>query len=73
MPWQKELGFSWTTDEKAARWFASRFAERHNRDAYLATGTVRKRDVKAYLLSRNEYEIIAFPAMVNDVKIVKVK
>jgi hypothetical protein len=65
----KTLGFSWTTSEKVGRWFAKRFGSLRSRRSYLATGLVAKADVKVYLLGRGEFEIIAFPADVTDVKI----
>lgn len=64
-----ELGFSWTTARKTGVWFAQRFSKSHDRDAYLATGTVAAKDVRAYLLSRSEFEIIAFPETVTNVRI----
>lgn len=69
---EEELGFSWTTSREVALRFAERFARLHNRDAYLASGKVAKADVKAYLLTRSEFEIIAFPDTVYDIDITEV-
>jgi hypothetical protein len=56
------LGISWTTSRKVATWFAKRFAVIHHREAFLAEGVVPKDKVRAYLLARKEFEIIALPA-----------
>lgn len=68
----RTLGFSWTTSEKVGRWFASRFAMYRKRGSYLAKGLVPKSKVRAYLLGRNEFEIIAFPEDVEQVVIKRV-
>lgn len=70
---ESTLGFSWTTNEATGLWFARRFASQHKRRAYIAKGLVSKQDVKAYLLGRNEFEIIAFPDTVKDVRITPVQ
>jgi hypothetical protein len=64
-----KLGFSWTTVEHTAQWFAQSFATRHKRPAYVASGSVPKSFVCAYLLGRSEFEIIAFPDHVEGVTI----
>lgn len=69
---EEELGFSWTTSREVALKFAERFASQHNRKAYIASGKVAEHDVKAYLLSRSEFEIIAFPDDVFEVEIEEV-
>lgn len=61
------LGLSWTTDKGVAEWFAQRFARFNHRRAYIAAGIVHKEHVKAFLLSRGEHEIIAFPDKVDQV------
>lgn len=66
---EDELGFSWTTSEHVGNWFARRFGTLKDRQSYLAKGVVPKAKVKAYLLGRGEYEIIAFPADVEQVRI----
>lgn len=63
----RTLGLSWTTNKGVAEWFAQRFARLNHRRAYIAAGVVPKEHVKAFLLSRNEYEIIAFPEKVDQV------
>lgn len=64
-----ELGFSWTTSEKVGIWFARRFGTMKSRKSYLASGFVPKAMVRAYILDRSEFEIIAFPEDVDGVKI----
>ena len=54
------LGLSWTTDRDVAEWFARRFARFNRRNAFLARGIVHKEAIKAFLLGRGEYEVIAF-------------
>lgn len=63
------LGLSWTTDKGVAAWFAQRFARLNRRPAYIAAGLVHKEHVKAFLLSRGEHEIIAFPDKVDQVAV----
>lgn len=47
-------GFSWTTDEEKAFWFATRF----NRTGEVVSGIVKKKDVIGYLSGRGESEIV---------------
>lgn len=54
------LGLSWTTDRGVAEWFARRFARLNRRNTFLARGVVHKEAIKAFLLGRGEYEVIAF-------------
>lgn len=65
----KTLGFSWTSSEGIAQWFAGRFAMQHRRPAYIAKGFVPKHQVRTYIMSRSEFEVIAFPKRVDGVKI----
>jgi hypothetical protein len=73
-------GFSWTTDQARAKWFARQFLDRplaaavrlghgfdpgHQADPVVAHGTVRRTDVIAYLGGRQEQEIVALPEHVS--------
>lgn len=62
-------GYSWTTDKKVARWFATRY----NRRGWITTGTVDKADIVAVIDRRNEHEVIVYPENVRDMKTVKVR
>lgn len=53
-----EKGFSWSIQRKVAVWFAQRDS---TQPAILAQGILQKEKVFAYLHTRNEFEIIAFP------------
>src|SRR5512132_1526866 len=59
-----ELGLSWTTDRERAEWFARRFAALTG-PPRLAVGTIPKSKVIAYLLERQESEVIALPEHVS--------
>jgi hypothetical protein len=50
-------GLSWTLNEEKAHWFAKRFKA----SGKVERKTIRKTDVIAYLLGRNEQEIIYIP------------
>jgi len=50
-------GWSWTTDKAVAEWFARRFIE-DGEQPVVTSGKVRKDRVIAYLLRRNESEIL---------------
>lgn len=54
-------GMSWTTDKDKAIWFAQRFSGGKDRVPYLVTAKVKKSNVIAHFLGRNESEIVAFP------------
>jgi hypothetical protein len=73
---QYTSGFSWTTDQTRAEWFARRFVEEplaaavrlghgfdpsHEREPSVVRGTVQRADVIAFLGDRQESEIIALP------------
>ncbi len=58
-------GLSWTTDRAKAQWFAKRFSGGRSR---LASGVVKKSDVLAHLLGRNESEIVVLPEHVAKLK-----
>lgn len=53
-PGAKVKALSWTTDEKVAKWFADRYEK--NGKVYKAV--IDKKDVLAYFLNRNEYEVV---------------
>ncbi|MCZ7860683.1 hypothetical protein O9X98_04635 [Agrobacterium salinitolerans] len=67
------IGISWTTSKKVGTWFARRFSIIHGRSAFLASGTIPKDKVRAYLLARNEFEIIVLPEDVGPVSTSKLK
>jgi hypothetical protein len=58
-------GLSWTTDRDKAQWFAKRFSGGTPR---LVSGVVKKSDVLAHLLGRNESEIVVLPEHVQKLK-----
>jgi len=66
-------GISWTVDRAKALWFAHRFASDDKPIAYLATGKVNKKDIRAHILARGESEIIVMPEDVRDIKVSKPK
>ncbi|RYE99523.1 MAG: hypothetical protein EOO77_35395 [Oxalobacteraceae bacterium] len=51
-------GLSWTTNREKAEWFADRFGDG---EPIVVEGEVDRRDVIAYLMGRNECEVIALP------------
>lgn len=53
-PGAKVRALSWTTDKKVAKWFADRYEK--NGKVYMAV--IDKKDVLAYFLGRNEYEVV---------------
>ena len=62
-------GWSWTTKRDTAVWFANRFARFDKDRPWLTIGTVDKANVKAYLLARNEFEILVDPGYVEILQI----
>jgi len=63
-------GLAWTLDRKKAEWFAKRFS---HKEPKIASTTIDKSLIKAYLTARNEEEIIVDPeTFVNPVKIKKI-
>lgn len=62
---RNKAGWSWSLSHTKARWFAGRF--QHKRAA-VTKATVKKSAVIAYLGGRNEYEIVADPSTLFDVK-----
>lgn len=63
-PGAKVRALSWTTDKKVASWFADRYEK--NGKVYKAV--IDKKDVLAYFLNRNEYEVV-----INHSKLISVK
>lgn len=57
----RDDGWSWTTDEKVALWFALRFSTMEGSEAQVTEATVDKDNVLAYLLGRGESEILTSP------------
>lgn len=53
-PGAKVRALSWTTDKKVASWFADRYKKRGK----VYKGVIAKKDIFAYFLSRNEYEVV---------------
>lgn len=58
------LGYSWTLSYYRAKWFAQRFEKKK---VGVVAGTVKKKDVVAVLLGRNEFEIVCHPQHLQDV------
>lgn len=63
-PGAKVRALSWTTDRRVARWFADRYKKNGN----VYKGVIAKKDIFAYFLSRNEYEVV-----INHSKLISVK
>lgn len=62
-----EDGFSWTLSLERAEWFAQRYASL-GQFAKVTTGLIDRRDVIAYMGSRNEEEIVALPEHVHRIR-----
>lgn len=60
----RDDGWSWTTDEAKAVWFARRFASLERSTPLVSVAKVYKADVLGYLLQRGESEIVVDPDMV---------
>lgn len=58
-----QMGWSWTTDPERAMWFAHRFSSLHDYQQ-VTVGKVKKADIIAVFLGRNESEVVADPATV---------
>ena len=63
-PGAKVRALSWTTDKKVASWFADRYKKRGK----VYKGVIAKKDIFAYFLGRNEYEVV-----INHSKLISVK
>lgn len=69
----RDLALSWTVDREKAEWFAQRRVRPSDGSpAQVATATVPRESIIAYLTSRNESEVIALPADVTIEKIEEV-
>ena len=62
-------GFSWTTDRVKAEWFARRLGRVREGWPRIAVGTVDKANVIAYLLERDEDEVLVLPEDVRGVRV----
>ena len=63
----KANSLSWTTDPELARWFANRFnfkSDHFDKDCCVVTGTIRKADIFAVILERDEITLICDPAKI---------
>lgn len=60
----RKMCLSWTTDRAKAQWFADRFAKSLGDKTTVATGTVKKSDVLAYFIRRNESEVLVDPSKI---------
>ena len=58
---QRTDGWSYTTKEETAVWFAHRFADLEESKPMLTAGTVAKERILAYLLRRGENEVLVNP------------
>jgi hypothetical protein len=61
---ERDDGWSWTTIEETARWFARRFADLEHANPVLRVARVKLNDVTAYFTRRNESEILIDPSLV---------
>lgn len=57
-------GWSFTTDKRVGIWFAQRFAALEGSRPEISRGVVPREKIVAYLLRRNEYEVLADPTVV---------
>jgi hypothetical protein len=67
----REEGLSWTVNRVTAKFFAGRFAQDGDTPR-IASGTVSRRHVIAYLSGRSEDEFIVLPHNVRDMEITEV-
>ena len=58
---ERSDGLSWTVRENIALWFARRFALLESDQPAVTYGRAYKRDVIAYFMGRNEYEVLLLP------------
>jgi hypothetical protein len=65
----RDDGWSWTTDEAKAVWFARRFASLERSTPLVSVATVYKDDVLGYLLQRGESEIVVDPDVVELIRV----
>lgn len=62
----RDDGWSWTTTEATAVWFAKRFADLEKDHPVVSSGWVGKGDAVAYFTRRNESEILVNPRFIDD-------
>jgi hypothetical protein len=66
-------GLSWTLNKEKAAWFARRNTGHPDRvGAFVARGAVRKCDVLAHFIGRDEAEIVVLPDHVTNVKVQRI-
>lgn len=65
---KNRIGYSWTLSYFKAKWFAHRWKPKV---CGVLKATVAKKDVHAVLLGRNEFEVVASPKMLQNVKTVR--
>lgn len=65
-------GFSWTLDVGRAKWFARRLRQDDHPAPKVAKGLVAREHVIAYIISRDENEIVALPEHVVEIEIQEV-
>ena len=63
-----DQGLSWTSNPVVAKFFARRFVA-VDESRYVAQGTVKRKNVIAYLDGRSEAEMVILPENVHDIKI----
>lgn len=63
-PKAKVRALSWTTDKKVAKWFA----DRYEKNGKVYNAVIDKKDVLAYFLGRNEYEVVVDYDKLEDIK-----
>jgi len=62
---RNRMGYSWTLSYWRAKWFAQRFQQKRQG---VVSGTVKKENIVAVLLGRNELEIVCAPKNIIDPK-----
>lgn len=66
--YRNRLGYSWTLSYWRAKWFAQRFGQPRQG---VVQARVKKSDIIAVLLGRNEFEIVASPKKLQDIATVR--
>jgi uncharacterized protein len=61
-------GFSWTFSYWHSRWFAERFNNAYHKPTGVVSGIIAKKNIVAVLLGRGEFEIVADPVNVMELK-----
>lgn len=70
---ERDDGWSWTTEESTAIWFAQRFANLERSRPALSRSTVSRDKVAAYLLRRGEHEILVDPAALDGITTIELR